>query len=353
MVEERRQYQRLVPNAPLFVSLDESKSGLLLDLCEGGLAVASLLPRTPDEIVSLSFELPEGVGHVQAKAQIAWTRDAGHLTGVRFIDLDDASQQQLREWISTGTNLRLAPVVEAAEAVLVTRSSYAHVDPVLVETRQKGLADLHVSLLSGALASEPEPAVENPGIVSTEVGAPAAVEGGRASKSRHTIELFVAVVILSWALVFLGYRMGITGTGRQVQEVTAATGVTEAATKSELASVGALPTAISAAPVMPATVSVTTPARTSTPVAALAPKKSLMGSGMVLQVGAMKSEDHAAALARDLRKKKFPAMVFRHGTDKLYRVAVGPYSDADSTGKVKDQLQKHGFKALVQRWNAE
>jgi cell division septation protein DedD len=104
---------------------------------------------------------------------------------------------------------------------------------------------------------------------------------------------------------------------------------------------------------MPATVSVTTPARTSTPVAALAPKKSLMGSGMVLQVGAMKSEGRAAALARDLRKKKFPAMVFRHGTDKLYRVAVGPYSDADSTGKVKDQLQKQGFKALVQRWNAE
>ncbi|MGA2431272.1 MAG: PilZ domain-containing protein, partial [Candidatus Acidiferrum sp.] len=68
MVEERRQYQRLVPNAPLFISLDDSKSGLLLDLCAGGLAVASLVPRNLDDVVSLAFDLPEGVGHIEAKA---------------------------------------------------------------------------------------------------------------------------------------------------------------------------------------------------------------------------------------------------------------------------------------------
>jgi cell division septation protein DedD len=78
-----------------------------------------------------------------------------------------------------------------------------------------------------------------------------------------------------------------------------------------------------------------------------------MDSGLVLQVGAMKLEDNASALAQDLRKKKFPAMVFRHGNDKLYRVAVGPYSDADSTAKVKEQLEKQGFKPLLQRWAGE
>src|SRR6202035_2479105 len=73
MVEERRQHQRLVPNAPLFVSMDDSKSGLLLDLCPGGLAMASLVPRNLDEVVSLAFDLPENVGHIEAKAAIAWT----------------------------------------------------------------------------------------------------------------------------------------------------------------------------------------------------------------------------------------------------------------------------------------
>src|SRR5580693_3389008 len=129
MVEERRQHQRLVPKAPLFVSMDDSKSGLLLDLCPGGLAMASLVPRNLDEVVSLAFDLPENVGHIEAKAAIAWTRDSGHLTGVRFVELDDASQQQLSEWISTSTNLRLAPIHEAVEPEVVARSTYAQVDP--------------------------------------------------------------------------------------------------------------------------------------------------------------------------------------------------------------------------------
>ena len=141
MVEERRQHQRLVPNAPLFVSMDDSKSGLLLDLCPGGLAMASLVPRNLDEVVSLAFDLPENVGHIEAKAAIAWTRDSGHLTGVRFVELDDAAQQQLSEWISTSTNLRLAPIHEAVEPVVVARSTYAQVDPISEETRNKGAAD--------------------------------------------------------------------------------------------------------------------------------------------------------------------------------------------------------------------
>ena len=121
MLEERRQYPRLVPSTPLFVSLDDAKSGLLLDLCEGGLAVASLVPRNLDDVVSLAFDLPEGVGHIEAKAKIAWTRDSGHLTGVRFMDLDEVSQQQLSEWISAGMNLKLASCEDAEEPVFVAR----------------------------------------------------------------------------------------------------------------------------------------------------------------------------------------------------------------------------------------
>jgi cell division septation protein DedD len=343
MVEERRQYQRLVPNAPLFISLDDSKSGLLLDLCAGGLAVASLVPRNLDDVVSLAFDLPEGVGHIEAKAAIAWTRDSGHLTGVRFVDLDDASQQQLSEWISAGTNLRLAPVNEEIEPVVVTRSTYAQVDPISDETRDKGAAHLRALFSTSILSGETEPEVAD--------SDPAAPEGReRTGKSRHTIELFLAVVVLSWALVFLGYQMGSTGASRQTREVTGASKVTEASSKPEMASVAAEP-----APTLtptPSPTRTTAPARIATPKTVSAPASS-MDSGLVLQVGAMKLEDNASALAQDLRKKKFPAMVFRHGNDKLYRVAVGPYSDADSTAKVKEQLEKQGFKPLLQRWAGE
>ena len=144
MLEERRQFPRLVPSTPLFVSMDDAKSGLLLDLCEGGLAVASLVPRNLDDVVSLAFDLPEGVGHIEAKAQIAWTRDSGHLTGVRFMDLDEVSQAQLSEWIAAGTNLRPAGSEELDEPVIVTRSTYAQVDAIRREVRtgiQAGNAD--------------------------------------------------------------------------------------------------------------------------------------------------------------------------------------------------------------------
>jgi cell division septation protein DedD len=343
MVEERRQHQRLVPNAPFFIALDDSKSGLLLDLCEGGLAVASLVPRSLDEVVALAFDLPEGVGHIQAKAKIAWTRDAGHLTGVHFVDLDEIAQQQLSEWISAGTNLRLAPLAETIDPAVVTRSTYAQVDPIPLDTWDQATTESEPSFFDKQPRSE--------GRLEAAKSEPATPPGReRASRARYSVELFLAVVVLSWALVFLGYQMGSTGASRQNREVTAATKVAEASSKPEFASAASLPaTALPA----PAPATARPPKRTPVPTSVAVPLATSMDSGVVLQVGAMKLEDNAAAMALELRKKKFPAVVFRHGSDRLYRVAVGPYSDLDSTAKVKGQLEKEGFKPLLQRWAKE
>jgi cell division septation protein DedD len=343
MLEERRQHQRLVPNAPFFISLDDCKSGLLLDLCAGGLAVASLVPRSLNELVTLSFDLPEGVGHIEAKAAIAWTRDSGHLTGVRFVDLDDTSQQQLSEWISTGTNLWVSPIPEEVEPVVVTRSTFAQVDPISERNRERSAVGMSDPVLPTPDFGERRLQEEN-----SESAAPALA---RAGKSRHSIELFLAVVLLSWALVFLGYQMGTAGASRQTREEAATPQTTEASSKPELASVIATSTPpVTASPSAPKAAA---PVRTTVPKAAPGPVARAMDSGVVLQVGAMKLEDNAAALAQDLRKKKFPAMVFRHDSDKLYRVAVGPYSDADATSQVREQLKKQGFRPLLQRWAGE
>jgi SPOR domain/PilZ domain len=332
MVEERRQHQRLVPSSPLFISLEDSNSALLLDLCEGGLAVASLVPRNLDEIVSLSFGLPEGIGHVQAKAKITWTRDSGHLTGVRFVDFDGVSQQQLNEWISAGTNLRLAPSQREEEPVFVARSTYAQVDPIAQVQLDAEAADTKTSSFSEQIAFEPEAEMEPELEIDKWETATRGRERG--SKSRYTIELFLAVVLLSWALVFLGYQMGSTGVSRQSQEMPLVPKVTEASTKPDLASIAtrSSPTA----PVAADPVSI--------------PHASSRESGHVLQVGAMKLEDNATALAQGLRTKKLPAFVFRRDGDKLFRVAVGPLGDADSTVRMKDRLETLGFRPILQHW---
>ena len=67
----------------------------------------------------------------------------------------------------------------------------------------------------------------------------------RPAKSRHTIELVLAVVLLTWALVFLGYQMGSTGANRfdarfDFVETTAVSGIpANASTKGDSGKVGA------------------------------------------------------------------------------------------------------------------
>lgn len=627
MLEERRQFPRLVPSTPLFVSMDEAKGGLLLDLCEGGLAVASLVPRNLDDVVSVTFDLPEGVGHIEAKARVAWTRDSGHLTGVRFMDLDEVSHQQLSEWIAAGTNLRPAGSDDLDEPVIVTRSTYAQVDairrevrpetrtaiwpemqvkpepqvemrpvaaeakaaqPVAPEISMETIAELErieaaekaaaAMETSGMLFPEPvveedealadersiraemagveaaeveeldleepteegfvapveatdeeafeipekgmaesaaiaEPAVmpeaaatmgpaatteaaevrealaepehaeapepeatmeaaegesiaagstnraewvehvaqmedvapvemrldagsrtlppdaETVGWASDAVGwvqeiaekrvtAPEEAEfdgvfvpeeamaarASRPGKSRHTIELVLAVVLLTWALVFLGYQMGSTGAIQSTRDLStakagggsAAAGAIRVEANKAGASVTAPTPSAEAFPEMSpvppitrtgkvsipdlktnsanletpasgtsrhgaAAAAVKTPAPTPTPVLretanpagetqVLAGPTPTVSSGVVLQVGAMKMEGNATALMQDLKRKKFTAFVYRHGNDNLYRVGVGPFGDKGASAKVKSELQKNGYTAITAKW---
>jgi cell division septation protein DedD len=518
MVEERRQHARLVPASPMFVSLDKSRSGLLLDVCEGGVAIASLVARNMDDVLSLAFELPEGRGQVQAMAEVAWTRDSGHLTGVRFLNVDELSRRMLCGWIgatapaaqfadenpattlaeqlaliaeedfsspaieehaadicvSAGstTNAGDTENIDTTESTEITENAehdydgrnyadtddvgidaaidagidtpehaapvaneltaeasateerpaihdaiaggmweiqdelfspktpetptapHALVEPVTpempleldaphevdapvenVSTNDDSIPDATISDASThAAAFQDEPvfvtrssnapvdtasresveenawltALNAPSQPMTEAGPPEpqvltelGLNGGSA-KSRHTIELILAVVVLSWALVFLGYQMGSTGVSRQsTNEVATTAGATSAAAAkepvSEPASRGLVPS-VQASP---------------------APKReapsalTLADSGVVLQVGAMKQEDNADVLAQELQKKNLPAFVFRHGHDQLYRVAVGPFSNDDATAKAKAKLEKQGLKAIVRPWLPE
>jgi cell division septation protein DedD len=447
MVEERRQHSRLVPISPMFVSLDHSKSGLLLDVGEGGLAIASLVPRELDDVISVAFGLPDGRGSIQAEAEIAWTRDSGHLTGARFLNVDDHSLRQLCDWISAtpktapaagvdqvdrapeqlaliAEEKRAAPGIEEAdhpamdsraEAISEEEVTVVHDDlpgdfgePLEMTEAPAGFPapegiaingsevesaavqeacaedaaaqaipshssdDAFQSIQGNAISDAPifvtrpsyaqvAPAVSDvahePAPMTTTNAAWQPMQEARAAgsqvltelglssgatKGRHTIELILAVVVLSWALVFLGYQMGSTGVSRQNASDSAAMASASVAPatsgkSSESGSRGLLPS-VQASPA---------PARE-------APASLTVGdAGVVLQVGAMKLEDNADVLAQELQKKNMPAFVFRHGQDRLYRVAVGPFSDDDATAKMKAKLEKQGLKPIVRRWLPE
>ena len=42
--------------------------------------------------------------------------------------------------------------------------------------------------------------------------------------------------------------------------------------------------------------------------------------------------------------------MFKHGADPFYHVVVGPYNRADSTARVKNELEDQGFKAIRTPW---
>ena len=85
------------------------------------------------------------------------------------------------------------------------------------------------------------------------------------------------------------------------------------------------------------------------------PKTEAAGNpgGFILQVGAMRREENARALAASLAQKDLPAFVIKPDTDEFYRVAVGPYDSADAAQKVRSQLTGQGIEVIVRRRNIQ
>src|ERR1700722_11116361 len=116
MLQDRRQYPRLTPSSPQLVLLDESKYSLLFDLSEGGLALEGFTAKNPQDVIALEFDLPEGNGCIEARAEIAWTSDSGYRSGLRFLEIPDASRENLREWISSVALQRSAALGNGIES---------------------------------------------------------------------------------------------------------------------------------------------------------------------------------------------------------------------------------------------
>jgi len=324
MLQERRQFQRLVPDSPPFVCLGDSWRGRLFDLSEGGLAVDGLPPASQDQVISLSFDLPGRNDHIWAKAEIAWTSESEHRTGLRFLDLADISRQQLKEWMSARvhTAALAASGMEDVPLDTVTDVFGALVSPLSHDGRDEGLAHLKDSLV---------PIHRTTGFNAKKLELMADEGLSRLSKLRLPVGLVLAVVILTPVSLLLGYLLGNGGNYPHATIITPLT--IAAASSSDGSSTTILPPPATTA-TLPATLPFDLP-------------------GFVLQVGAMTHEDNADNLRESLEEKDFPAFVFKRSTGRFYRVAVGPYSDADTAVRIKDQLEGEGFEAIIRRWSPE
>jgi len=100
MIGNRRSHARQIINSPIYVVLGSNSGGLLYDISEGGLAVDIVGPMLTGELIALGFEMRETERHFEASGQVAWKKDPGNRAGLRFVNLPDASHQQIKEWLS-------------------------------------------------------------------------------------------------------------------------------------------------------------------------------------------------------------------------------------------------------------
>ena len=141
--------------------------------------------------------------------------------------------------------------------------------------------------------------------------------------SRYLLWFFLGVLLLSANVIFLRHYARGTGDNRQVIRIPSAGKV--------IGTVSPGSTVEQSTSALPGTLSRDLP-------------------GFVLQVAAMKQEDNADALAETLHQRNFPVFVFKRSDSSFYRVAIGVYGDADSALRVKDELEREGFNAILKRW---
>lgn len=277
MFHDRRKYHRLVPGSPLLVHVGE-RTGLLSNLCEGGLAVNSRFPEVQGEVFWLAVDLPDSSSPMWTTAQTTWTSDSENRTGVQFVRLPATSREQLRQWVS------------AAQAAIPL--PWQPTFRVSARDAQVSLAAVHPQLTSGVEPTD------------LEAARPPA-------RLRRLTGLLLTIATLCSAFFFLRYYLGSSS---------------EYARSRTLAPAATNPS--------PSTIPLDVP-------------------GFVLQVGAMTSENNANALSETLQRNDFPAFVFKRSNDRFYKVAVGPFADADSAAEVKRKLEKQGFQANLRRWSPE
>jgi hypothetical protein len=307
MIQERRQHQRLVPDSPAPIYLGEAGSVLLFDVSEGGVGVACAPPAGENKILSLAFDLPGVANPIRARAETAWTGGSSGRAGFRFLELTDTSRLQLKQWITS----RAYDTAQAPAALPETLpATVSHENGIVDSSISPGWHEREFAGLRAAL-----------------------VASSRARPGRlvRTVGLTLAIAVFIPVCLYLGHLLGDMGDNVQ------ATGITRIA-KTE-------------APA-PKTINLT-----AKPPAAAHPDSldalSIDRPGFVLQAGAMTHEAYAEELRQSLQQKDFPAFVFRRSTGQFYRVAVGPYGDAQSAAKIQAELKGLGFDTILKPWSPE
>jgi cell division septation protein DedD len=312
---DRRRYSRQPLTAN--VELNDGKStavGVIRDACENGLQIEAIHEFKPGSSLIAFFQAPHDSNWIKLKGQVAWVNNKKNVLGLEFSGLASEARQLLRESLLHPARASKDDWVTDASDDHITKNSSDGTIFSEAEQKQRG---------------EPAKAIGLPG--SRFPVAPIETSS-HVSASHGLIVLFVCLAVAAavWKLptTKLSALLEAISPSDQNQPIPAAR-IAASSTQSQR-------------PAVPANLAKSDSAPTPAP----GPPQ----QGIVLQVAAMSREQNATALAESLKKKQFPAFVFRRDSDGLYLVYIGPYSSA-SAKPVKQQLLEQGTPALERPWS--
>ncbi len=144
---ERRFYPRTVPHAPIFIALDESKQGLLINVSENGLLLSTPAELRCNFVARISIPLNGLPKPVHVNVRVVWASEGRKLVGIQLLDLSEHDREQIRKWGTQESAQSLPPEPNrflAVAAPSTTSPETPHATPLLTEqapfSRAPGIA---------------------------------------------------------------------------------------------------------------------------------------------------------------------------------------------------------------------
>lgn len=135
---ERRNYSRQRMHSLAYVELGQDNGGIVLNVGEGGLAVAAATPLSGDALPRIRFRLPGSASWIETSARIAWIADTKKEAGIVFLDLKAIDRTRIRLWIaapepaSPAAAPRLRELTPPADTSEITPEPEAKPAPALI-----------------------------------------------------------------------------------------------------------------------------------------------------------------------------------------------------------------------------
>jgi TonB family protein len=121
---DRRLCARKPVPSLVYVGMGENNGGIIVDISENGLAVASAAPLDADGFVPLRFQAPGDNHLLEMNGEIVWISESKKRAGGRFVDLSEDARNRLKRWIAPEV-----PDVEApTEAVVAHEKTWPRLE---------------------------------------------------------------------------------------------------------------------------------------------------------------------------------------------------------------------------------